>query len=1185
MVRTSFVLALAITSCIAAGSLQAQPAPPQFYEVTEFGGLVQNYPPNKIPPGSCVSGYNFDVSQAGSLRRSLGSAEVSSATGFGDISNVTHLSDIDPGIQDSPRTLVLVGNLTSPTNGAAGNHVLSAAMTDAGTGPTVGTWHQVDDYEELGLPNKVLCGVSSAAHANGMAYLAFPALHGILEVGGQGGSAGYSDPATCAWVGAPTRPTAAGTSTSGNPSGTYKYKVVYQSALGLSLASKPSNAVTTSSKKIQVSGIATGPSACGGRLLYRTRGGNPTVSNTGFETWVGNTCTGWAISGAGATVTSAWDTSTTLLDIAAGHAYDMRPNEYWLPRETRTQASYCGDADHYWGRVLPKYVGDTRDSINASKLAESYTYPTGTKRSSCMEMIHRGSTIACSGYEKFGVDVNIPAAYLSAVSCVNVDFDDLWDHTYDGLQLPSHADYGWTKTGSGACSVSGGVLYMSDTSATPGTYFTKVHASMPAKTLEMRFRQYMTVDWSGGSFQKIVEAGGVSYWENSLYVCIVGAGGAPHYYARPVKEWIRWRRIKIVRSGTSWSLYSDIEDGNGWTLLGSGTDGAATSTATVLGNWTTAGCDLYVDYLRYDAAEQAGSSNYSASSAEKGHVTTGFVAGWQTLTWTKTASQTAFDSMWVSVDEAQNTAGNYYWDKLYGINDYAYAGTYAARVTRSGANCYLGQTWDGTSQRGAVVTFSAYVKCATAGVACLRIWDDGAAAGTDSSYHSGSGDWELLTVSRTMGGSAGAACRFDCRVMGTDTSAYFDVAEMYCGTQSDSYYYLTTIADNTTTTYLDDIADSSLGAQLDAATMNGYVPACEWIAWHNDRLWSIGQSPLTTQRQLLWYSDIGNGEHWPVLNWIAVNDTDGDVATGLASFQGSLFVFKRTSIWRLRGTASDDFELRLAVAGVGCRDGRTIAVSDEAIFFYGSDGSWYAFNGTSLQDVGAQLREHIADDVYLDNSSSDYQASACFDGADYWCAYRKSAVQSTSDYLLRLGRGFWTRTRLDVQPSVVWKGRSRSSWLLGASWDGRVVRLEVPRMNGNSAGMRWVGPPLGLGDYLVDKKIERVVLTVESSWATTGTTAYTIGLHRNLTVDQLAVDEIPNVYSSKSFGLSTGVQELRWDLGADFADDVPPKSQMFRTIAVDIQESGLATMAAERYLPPPRILGLMIEYRPNRRLP
>lgn len=99
-------------------------------------------------------------------------------------------------------------------------------------------------------------------------------------------------------------------------------------------------------------------------------------------------------------------------------------------------------------------------------------------------------------------------------------------------------------------------------------------------------------------------------------------------------------------------------------------------------------------------------------------------------------------------------------------------GTYSAAVTRVGADASLYHDLSTYEvYQGRKMTFGAWVKASVASRARLSISDG--VGSTNSSYHTGGGDWEFLAVTHDMDESA-TRLRCEMQVNTGNTTAYFD---------------------------------------------------------------------------------------------------------------------------------------------------------------------------------------------------------------------------------------------------------------------------------------------------------------------------------------------------------------------------------------------------------------------------
>lgn len=111
-------------------------------------------------------------------------------------------------------------------------------------------------------------------------------------------------------------------------------------------------------------------------------------------------------------------------------------------------------------------------------------------------------------------------------------------------------------------------------------------------------------------------------------------------------------------------------------------------------------------------------------------------------------------------------------------------GTYSAALTRAGVDCAVTEDFyvdKGIAYwQGRTVSFSMWVKASSAGVS-IKIQDS--VGTTSSADHSGGGGWELITVSKTINGSATWA-RAGGQIIGTNQTVNFDGAMLVEGLSS-----------------------------------------------------------------------------------------------------------------------------------------------------------------------------------------------------------------------------------------------------------------------------------------------------------------------------------------------------------------------------------------------------------------
>lgn len=117
-----------------------------------------------------------------------------------------------------------------------------------------------------------------------------------------------------------------------------------------------------------------------------------------------------------------------------------------------------------------------------------------------------------------------------------------------------------------------------------------------------------------------------------------------------------------------------------------------------------------------------------------------------------------------------------------------------------------------------------------------------------------------------------------------------------------TFKLVTTIADNTTTTYTDTLGDASLGVA--APTDNGEPPNYSIAVYHQNRLFV--DDPANPN--FLRYSDIDEPYTFASTNFFKVGDAASDLIKALAVHQNAVYVLCENSIWMLympSTTASD----------------------------------------------------------------------------------------------------------------------------------------------------------------------------------------------------------------------------------------------------------------------------------------
>ena len=161
-----------------------------------------------------------------------------------------------------------------------------------------------------------------------------------------------------------------------------------------------------------------------------------------------------------------------------------------------------------------------------------------------------------------------------------------------------------------------------------------------------------------------------------------------------------------------------------------------------------------------------------------------------------------------------------------------------------------------------------------------------------------------------------------------------------------TFYWLATINDNTTTTFVDNIPDIALGAELEDD--RDLCPDGRFSAWWDERLWVSGDD-------IVYYSDIGVPEEFDIgTRYVTVQRGDmSDEITQLVAYKDSLYVFRKRSVYAIQKTVSG-YGIFLITDNVGCIAPWSMVSANNMLMFLSLRG-FELFNGTDVYGVEPSL--------------------------------------------------------------------------------------------------------------------------------------------------------------------------------------------------------------------------------------
>lgn len=173
-----------------------------------------------------------------------------------------------------------------------------------------------------------------------------------------------------------------------------------------------------------------------------------------------------------------------------------------------------------------------------------------------------------------------------------------------------------------------------------------------------------------------------------------------------------------------------------------------------------------------------------------------------------------------------------------------------------------------------------------------------------------------------------------------------------------TFYYLTSIYDNTTTTFVDNMDDAMLGEEMEEDRQR-IVDICDgaptYATWWDERLWVADAA-----ENVAYYSAVRSGGAAPEEfdaddRFITIGRGDnGNPITGMMAYHDSLYIFKNNDIYVVQ-KASGGYGVYHLNSDVGSVNNSVIAVKDLLIFL--SESGLELYDG--VKPYGSQFSEKI----------------------------------------------------------------------------------------------------------------------------------------------------------------------------------------------------------------------------------
>lgn len=264
-----------------------------------------------------------------------------------------------------------------------------------------------------------------------------------------------------------------------------------------------------------------------------------------------------------------------------------------------------------------------------------------------------------------------------------------------------------------------------------------------------------------------------------------------------------------------------------------------------------------------------------------------------------------------------------------------------------------------------------------------------------------------------------------------------------------SYYLIGTLNDNTTTTFVDNVPDSALGASM--TEDNDVAPNGDFAIWWDDRLWIADKD-----ENIVYYSKSGVPDAFDTSNrYVSVRYGESDdKITNMIPFKSYLYIMKRNSIYfiRKRDSATAPYGRYECIKGFGNIAPWSL-VEASGFLMFASNRCWEIFDGCNVTPFkfSAPLNTTLST---LDKSEADLITSAVYgDKSEVWLSVPdrtggNSAVTCVCNYL----RGkFYTFTFPEV-PSCMVEARdiNKDHRIYIGTRDGNVYEAESSTNDGGT---------------------------------------------------------------------------------------------------------------------------------------
>jgi hypothetical protein len=177
--------------------------------------------------------------------------------------------------------------------------------------------------------------------------------------------------------------------------------------------------------------------------------------------------------------------------------------------------------------------------------------------------------------------------------------------------------------------------------------------------------------------------------------------------------------------------------------------------------------------------------------------------------------------------------------------------------------------------------------------------------------------------------------------------------KIYRDNNDGNWLFLESVANNTATTYTDNVATGTTVVPTD----NGLPPAGAYFLQYLDRIWITG---VSASGSYVYFSDPGLPDIFPATNYVLCNPKDPVI--GFIEYSQKILVFNRNSMGWITGNTKDTFRYTQIPSSVGCVDNRSIQIrTTEGVpnVIWLSSKGLYQFNGGSIDYISEDIQDQL----------------------------------------------------------------------------------------------------------------------------------------------------------------------------------------------------------------------------------